>query len=309
MTAGPSTREQSRARYPDSEGYVEHAGVRVFYEVYGDTGPTVLLVPPWSIVYSRVWKMQIPYLARHCRVVTFDPRGNGRSDRPATPDAYTEAEFAADALAVLDATDTNQAFVVTLSSGSERALLLAADHPERVRGVVFIAPSLRLAPPHPTRHFEFADTLETNEGWAKYNAGYWRHDYPDFVDFFMSQCVTEPHSTKLFEDAVGWGLETDAATMIVSNLAPALDETALRLLCARVECPVLVIHGDQDAVAPYAIGVALAEATHGELVLVDGGGHLVHARDPVKVNLLIRDFLRQPRQPFELTAQPPASRR
>jgi pimeloyl-ACP methyl ester carboxylesterase len=291
MTAGPSTREQSRARYPDAEGYVERDGVRVFYEVYGDTGPTVLLVPPWSIVHSRVWKMQIPYLARCCRVVAFDPRGNGRSDRPATPEAYTEAEFAADALAVLDATETGHAFVVTLSSGSERTLLLAADHPERVRGIVFIAPSLKLAPPHPTRHFGFGDTLETGEGWAKYNASYWRHDYPDFVDFFMSQCVTEPHSTKLIEDAVGWALETDAETMILSNLAAALDETALRGLCARLVCPVQVIHGDQDTVAPHAIGVALAEATGGELVTIEGGGHLVHARDPVKVNLLLRDFI------------------
>ena len=48
--------------------------------------------------------MQIPYLARHCRVVTFDGRGNGRSDRPHEPAAYAEAEFAADALAVMDAT-------------------------------------------------------------------------------------------------------------------------------------------------------------------------------------------------------------
>ena len=42
----------------------------------------MLLLPTWSIIHSRHWKMQIPYLARHCRVVTFDGRGNGRSDRP-----------------------------------------------------------------------------------------------------------------------------------------------------------------------------------------------------------------------------------
>ena len=42
----------------------------------------MLLLPTWSIVHSRHWKMQVPYLARHCRVLTFDGRGNGRSDRP-----------------------------------------------------------------------------------------------------------------------------------------------------------------------------------------------------------------------------------
>lgn len=74
--------EQMRARYPDATGYVERDGVRVFWERYGDGEETVLLLPTWSVVTSRLWKAQIPYLARHARVLTFDGRGNGRSDRP-----------------------------------------------------------------------------------------------------------------------------------------------------------------------------------------------------------------------------------
>ena len=52
--------------------------------MFGEGEETLLLLPPWSIVHSRFWKAQVPYLARHFRVVTFDPRGNGRSDRPDT---------------------------------------------------------------------------------------------------------------------------------------------------------------------------------------------------------------------------------
>src|SRR5213080_3094281 len=118
-------REQSRARYPDHEGYVERDGVRTFYEVYGQGEPTVLLLPTWSIIHSRQWKMQIPYLARHCRVLTFDGRGNGRSDRPTEPTAYDEREFAADALAVMDATETDKAVMVGFSLGVQRGLILA----------------------------------------------------------------------------------------------------------------------------------------------------------------------------------------
>jgi pimeloyl-ACP methyl ester carboxylesterase len=111
-------REQSRARYPDSSGYIKRDGVRLYYEVYGSGGPTVFLLPTWSIIHSRHWKMQIPYLARHCRVLTFDGRGNGRSDRPAA--GYEEAEFAADAVAVMDATATGSAVIVSLSVGAQR---------------------------------------------------------------------------------------------------------------------------------------------------------------------------------------------
>ena len=55
-----------RARTPDGTGHVEHGGVRIGYEVFGDGGPTLLLLPTWTIVHSRFWKMQVPYLADHC---------------------------------------------------------------------------------------------------------------------------------------------------------------------------------------------------------------------------------------------------
>jgi pimeloyl-ACP methyl ester carboxylesterase len=106
-----------RACQPSRDGYVERDGVKVHYEVYGDGEPTVLLLPTWSIIHSRHWKMQIPYLARHCRVLTFDGRGNGRSDRPTEPEAYRSAEFTADALAVMDASGTERAVLVSRRLG------------------------------------------------------------------------------------------------------------------------------------------------------------------------------------------------
>src|SRR6476661_7120221 len=121
-----------RARTPDQEGYVERDGVKIAYEVFGSGEATILLLPTWSIIHSRFWKMQVPYLARHYRVITFDGRGNGKSDRPADSAAYTKEEYVADALAVMDATDTAQATVAGLSMGAQWALLLAANHPDRI---------------------------------------------------------------------------------------------------------------------------------------------------------------------------------
>ncbi len=292
-------REQSRARYPDQEGYVERDGVRVFYEVYGSGEPTVLLLPTWSIVHSRHWKMQIPYLARHCRVVTFDGRGNGRSDRPVGVEAYLESEFAADALAVMDATNTAQATLVGVSCGALWGTILAADHPERVDGLVFIGPAVGLVPGHPERQvYSFDEEYDTDEGWAKYNSHFWSRDYRGFLEFFFAQCFNESHSTKQIEDAVSWALETDPETLADTSRAISLCRTErFRDTCTRVRCPVLVVHGDADLIRPHAQGAALAEATGGTLVTLEGAGHLPHVRDPVRVNLLLREFVAPPPPP------------
>jgi pimeloyl-ACP methyl ester carboxylesterase len=289
---GTLPQEQTRARYPEEEGYVERDGVRTFYEVYGDGAPTVVLLPTWSIIHSRHWKCQIPYLARHFRVLTFDGRGNGRSDRPEGVAAYAEAEYAADALAVLDATDTEDAVLVSLSLGAQRALLLAAGQPERVAAAAFICPSVSLGDPLPSRVvYSFEDVLATDEGWAKYNRHYWLREYRSFLEFFFSQLFTEPHSTKQIEDCVGWGLETTPETLVETRLAIVMGEEEVRALCCRVRCPVLVIQGTEDAITGPSRGIELAKATGGNLVLLEGSGHGPHARDPVKVNLLIRDFV------------------
>jgi pimeloyl-ACP methyl ester carboxylesterase/predicted glycosyltransferase len=284
--------EQTRARYPDEEGFVEREGVSIFWERYGEGEPTILFLPTWSIIHSRCWKMQIPYLARHCRVLTFDGRGNGRSGRPEGPEAYAETEFAADAVAVLDATQTDSAIVVGFSMGAQRALLLAAEQPERVQSLVFIGPALPLAVQTPRARavMAFDDRLEHHEGWQKYNRHYWLENYVDFLQFFFSQVYTEPHSTKQIEDAVGWGLETTPETLVDTALAPGLDEDAVRELAAKIRCPVLVLHGKHDAIRSHSSGAALAELTGGTLVTLEGSGHAPHARDPVKVNLLLRDF-------------------
>ena len=281
---------------PTASGYVERDGVNLYYEVYGSGEPTVFLLPTWSIIHSRHWKLQIPYLARHCRVVTFDGRGNGRSDRPVGVEAYLESEFAADALAVMEATNTERATLVGVSCGALWGTILAADHPGRVDGLVFIGPAVGLVPGHPERRvYSFDEEYDTDEGWAKYNSHFWSRDYRGFLEFFFAQCFNEPHSTKQIEDAVGWALETDPETLADTSRAISLCRTErFRDTCARVRCPVLVIHGDADLIRPHAQGAALAEATGGTLVTLEGAGHLPQARDPVKVNLLLRDFVCPP---------------
>jgi pimeloyl-ACP methyl ester carboxylesterase len=238
-----------RACLPSREGTVERDGVAIFYEVYGDGEPTVLLLPTWSIMHSRCWKMQIPYLARHYRVVTFDPRGNGRSNRPAGAEAYGE-------------------------------------------GAVFIGSAVPLGPAVPREEWvgDFTRPRDSYEGWDKFNRHYWLSDYEDFLEFFFAELHNEAHSTKQREDAVGWGLGTDPETLAATQLGPRVEADELRTLAARVRCPVLVIHGTDDAIRPSESGAAFADLLGGALVLLHGAGHAPHARDPVRVNLLIKQF-------------------
>lgn len=297
-TARVTQRRPSRSADPDDVGVVVRDGVELAYEVYGqDHAPTVLLVPTWSIVPSLFWKAQLGFLARHYRVITFDGRGSGRSGRPEGAAAYTDVEYADDIVAVLDATATGVAVLVTESCGASWAVHVAAKHPERVTGLMAIAPSCGLDVATPGRdHVPWDEPLEDTHGWAKYNKHYWLGGgYDDFTAFFFRKMFPEPHSTKQIEDCIGWAHE----------IAPQVlaDTTAGRLGCdgaicepiaplaERVTCPVVVVHGTDDRIRPQAFGEKLAELTRGDLVLIEDAGHGPSARDPVKINHLIAQFV------------------
>jgi pimeloyl-ACP methyl ester carboxylesterase/predicted glycosyltransferase len=289
--------EQSRALYPASEGFVERDGMQLFYEVYGAGEETVFLLPTWSLVHSRHWKMQIPYFARHFRVLTMDGLGNGRSDRCRDPRRYAPAEFARDCLTVMDATGTERAVMVGLSKGAQYLLELGRLAPERTAGAAFIGPlfpympsqwSVLLSGRSPARAIQRHAPFRW---WGHLNAVHWREDYPEFADWFISRCLPEPHSTKGIEDGVGWALDTDPGTLTTTLMDRIhADRRTLRQLAGGLDCPVLVVHGDRDKITPLRDGRALARLSGGRLERVHGAGHFPHARKPVQVNLALRDF-------------------
>lgn len=283
-----------RAKLPAAEGFVERDGVKIFYEVYGDGPETMVFLPPWSIVHSRVYKAQIPYFSERYRCITFDPRGNGRSGRPQEASAYTLANFIADVLAVMDATEAGEAILVGLSLAGIHICAIAAYHPERVKAAVLAGTAATIGPVYPhmvPQHFLAKRT--SFEGWEKYNRDYWLSNYPDFAAHFVSHIHSEPHSTKQFEDGVEWAAETTGDILVKTvearAFAPPFDVS--EEMYRKVRCPMLLIHGDDDKIQPYARGQLVAELTGGELFTIPGGGHNVLARFPAKCNELINEFL------------------
>ncbi|WP_244930981.1 alpha/beta fold hydrolase [Nocardioides sp. W7] len=289
--------DRGRACLPDHTGTVVRAGVPLAWEVYGDGPVTVLLMPTWSIVSSRAWKAQVPYLARHHRVVTFDGRGSGCSGRPAGAAAYADREFAEDAVAVLDATGTDSAVLVALSCGASWSVHVAARHPDRVLGIFAIGASCGLAVAQPERErYAWDARHDTDRGWAKYNKWHWLEGgLDDFREFFFDRMFHEPHSTKQIEDCLDWS-STIAPRVLVDTRAGGLGLDGavlepLEPLCAQVRCPVTVLHGSEDRIRSAAVGARLAELTGGDLVVVEGGGHGLPAREPVLVNTMVRTFV------------------
>ena len=206
-TPRPTSHEQTRARYPDEDGFVERDGVRVFWERYGNGPATIFLLPTWSLLHARHWKLQIPYLARHFRVVTMDGLGNGRSDRCRDTERYGVEAFARDCLAVLDASGTEGAVMVGLSRGGQYLLEVARLAPERVAGAAFISPRFPYTAAageggteQPLGHGSLG--VERHPWWSSVDADERQRAYAAFAEWFLPQCLPELHSTKGIEDGV-----------------------------------------------------------------------------------------------------------
>jgi pimeloyl-ACP methyl ester carboxylesterase/predicted glycosyltransferase len=286
-----------RARNPDDESFIERDGVKIAYEVYGSGsgGPTVVFPPMDAIAHSRAWKAQLPYLARRSRVVTIDPRGNGRSDRPSDVAAYDDAEFVADIIAVMDKLGIDRAVLVGVCTSAWRSFLTAAAHPDRVLGIVSISPWAPFLAPATSVPMgdDFEAELESYDGWRKYNKNYWLHDWRGFTEFYFGELLSEPHSSKQREDAIGWAMEIGPETMLLHDCSPAAANSRedTEAILRRVQCPVLVIHGEEDRCQPVELGRSVAELVGADLMTLAGVGHLPAAREPVVINHAIRDFV------------------
>ncbi len=287
-----------RARLPDRAGVAHRAGADIYFEVYEgpeSQAPTLLLAQTWQIIHSRHWKLMIPFLSRHYRVVTYDAVGNGKSSRVYDGDRYGDREQLADAIAVLDATDTATALVVGLSRGGELAVMLGAFHPERIDGVIAIAATHPWVAYEPARAASFSgmfEPVEDPQAWEKYNLHYWRSNWSDFVGFFFEECCSDPHSTKAWDDATAWAMETEGELIALAwEAQPQIAHEELKSAVAALRMPVLIMHGTDDRVVSFQSALNLHKRIpHAELMTMEGAGHLPNARYPVRVNNAIKDF-------------------
>jgi pimeloyl-ACP methyl ester carboxylesterase/predicted glycosyltransferase len=253
--------------------YVHRPDARIFYQVTGSGTRDLLLLPQCQVVtYSRMWKHQIPYLSRYFRVITMDPRGNGRSDRP--PTGYDLDTRYGDLVAVLDEVARPPIALVAFSCAAPLAFRYAVEHPDRLSHLILLSGQYAESVPQP---FEERVARVIRDDFDNWRARLFKRIFP------------EPHSLKGIEDCVTWAGETTPEVLIES--LRAIDGINLYDLLGQVRVPTLALHGTDDKIVPYSHAQKMVAAIPGaHLVTFERGGHGLFGRDAVKVNRFIRDF-------------------
>ena len=289
---------------PEASGFADVAGVQIAWESFGHGESAVLVVPTWNFVDSRVSARLVPDLSHTFRVVTFDPRGAGRSDRP--PTGYRYDNHGADAVAVMRAAGVARASLVAGSSGANTAVLLAARLPDQVERLVLIAPAIDVG--STGRSEDDADDdfwveRASYEGWERWNAPYWRQDWPGFARWFLETAFNEPGSEALIDAVLQIALEADPEVLIQQHreMHRDIDFLAGPAVLGTISSPTLVVHGGLDQSVPLAVATAVAAAIPGAtLAVAVAGGHRPDIRSPELINPLLLEFL----SGHQLTARP-----
>jgi len=256
-------------------------GAEIYYEVRGE-GPPLLLVE--GLGYGTwMWRGQSPALETTFRLILFDNRGVGRSTP--LPGPYTIAEFARDALAVLDAERVDRAAVLGASMGGLIAQSVAALAPERVSALVLACtlPGGPRSKPMPVETWTEVtrqvpgevetDRLRRTMGVAMTPS--FPRDHPEVVDAIVADRIASP------TDATQW--------MYQALSAQNFDATESD---ARLEIPVLITTGTEDRVVPWSNSLLLYKTIpRASLVLFHGQNHLHLIERTVEFNDAVVRFL------------------
>ena len=256
-------------------------GPQVHYAEQGDPGgETIVLLPAYAdswFSYSRV----LPLLPTRDHAYAMDQRGHGDSERPAC--CYTVDDFAADAVAFLDAAGIERATLVGHSGSCLTARRMAVLHPDRVGGLVLIGAPLSLARPAVLAFQAAVHALEdpvAAQFVRRFQAGAVHVPLPEG---FLEGLVAE--SRKL--PARVWKLALDGLV--------AFDDAAD---LGRITASTLLIWGDQDAVVSREEQQRLTEMIpDARLKVYRDTGHSPHWERPERVAADLATFTRRSRPP------------
>jgi pimeloyl-ACP methyl ester carboxylesterase len=254
--------------------------VGLYYEERGEGEPLVLV--PGFGTGLWIWYRQAPELARRFRVITFDPRGVARSDKPDVP--LTMRGYADDVAALLDALGVESAHVLGASFGGFVAQEFALAYPERTRGLVLCCTSFggpRHRPPSAETLRAIASTkgLNTEERVREnlllaFSPAFVRDEAEE-----VERVIALRARSEVPEHAYARQLQA----------AMAFDAEGRVGL---IKSPTLVITGDADAIVPHENSANLAARIPGaRLRVMEGGSHVFFIERPEEFNRAVIEFI------------------
>ncbi len=263
--------------------------VSLHVEDSGGDGRPVVLIHGWPLDADS-WAHQVPALTgAGYRVVSYDRRGFGRSDKP--EDGYDYDTFAADLDAVLDTLDLRDATLVGFSmGGGEVARYIGTRGTDRVRAVAFLSS----VPPY---LFKTEDNPDggVEEDLVQGMQGGIREDRRAFFDSFATSFYSAGDDLKVDQAELDGfqRMQAPATDEAVLACIDAFARTDFRADLEKVDVPVLVVHGDSDGIVPFEVsGKRTAEGASGStLVVVEEGPHGITASHSDLVNEALVDFL------------------
>ncbi len=267
-----------------------HATVRLHVEDSGGDGRPLVLIHGWPLS-SAAWALQQPALrAAGHRVVAYDRRGFGRSEKPAN--GYDYDQFADDLQRVLEDHKLEQVCLVGFSMGGGEVARYVARHGEsRLHSVVFAA----AVPPFMLKRADNPEGPLTADKAAQMKQGL-QQDREGFFDQFTRQffeangqlCVSESQRQEAL--ALCRQADQQAALACIDAFSGSDFRDDLR----RITVPTLVIHGDADAIVPIEGSGRRTHQTvaHSQLVVVPGAPHGLNVSHAAAFNDALLKFLK-----------------
>jgi non-heme chloroperoxidase len=263
--------------------------ISLHYTDTGGDGRPVVLIHGWPLSGAS-WSEQVPALTEAgYRVVTYDRRGFGESDKPES--GYDYDTFAADLSGLLTALDLTDVTLVGFSMGGGEIARYVGNHgTDRLHSVVFagaVPPYLLKTDDNPDGGLAEADVQGMEDGA--------RTDRENFLDGFATGFFSSDGELKVTEqqrqDALA--LAALARDEALVGCIGAFGRTDFRDDLTKVDVPTLVIHGDSDAIVPFEVsGKRTAEAIAGStLVVVEGAPHGFNVSHASEFNTAVLDFL------------------
>jgi pimeloyl-ACP methyl ester carboxylesterase len=255
----------------------------------GGSGRPVVLIHGWPLS-SESWKLQTPALqAAGYRVVAYDRRGFGRSDKPLT--GYTYNSLAGDLHTLLVELDLNDVTLVGFSmGGGEVARYFTEFGDERLHSVVFAS----AVPPYMMHTDDNPDGPLTPEDAGRM-AGALTADEDKFYDEFMTQFFSAHGKPTVSEEQrqEALGLCKQAAKPAALECMAAFGMTDFRDDLRKVTVPTLVLHGDADATVPFESAGKLTHeiVADSELRVISDAPHGCNVSHPEQWNRALIDFL------------------